>query len=152
MGDAIGVDGWTDCFAGVEATLAIAKDGNSFDFDGEERGDFEKGELGPLGIVSNKVESKRSLVGLTARAFCLIPSGTDDGEEDGFVAFFAIEEAIGTVGGREGESLLLYHSEAKATAFGSSKGLFFEAPLPRVLTIFVGLKKHKEIANKRKKK
>ena len=95
MGDATEVDGWADCFSGIEAALAIATEGDSFHFDGEERGDFDKGELGPLGKVSNEVESQRSLVGLTTLVFCLIPCGTDDGREDGFVASVVTEEATG---------------------------------------------------------
>ena len=85
-GDVTGVYGWANCFASVEATLAITIEGDSFDFDGEERGDFSKGELGPLGKVSAKVDSERSLRGLTALGFCLIPHGTGNGGEDSVMA------------------------------------------------------------------
>ena len=110
MGDATREEGWTDYFAGVVATFAGAER-DPIVFDGEERGDFGNGELGPLGKVSIEVESERSLVGLTARAFCLIPFGARGGE-DGFVVFVATKETTGSVGCGEGEDILLGHFEA----------------------------------------
>ena len=64
----------------------VAVEGDPIVFDGEDKGNFSNGELGPLRSVSREVESKRSLSGLTARAFCLIPFGARNGE-DVFVAF-----------------------------------------------------------------
>ena len=43
---------------------AAATKGDPFDFVEEHRGDFDNGELGPLGKVSTKDKSNVSLVGL----------------------------------------------------------------------------------------
>ena len=89
---ATGVD-LTCCSVDVAAALEVAIDGDPFVFDGEESGDFGNGELDPLGSVSREVKSKRSLVGLMACAFCLIPFGIGGGEV--VVASVATEEATG---------------------------------------------------------
>ena len=134
MGDATGEDGWANYFVGVVATPTIATEGDPIIFDGDDRGDFDNGEFGPLGNVSTEVESERSLSGLTARAFLLIPFGAGGGE-DGFVVCVAIDETTGSTGGEEGEDSLLCCFETEGVAFESLEGLFFEAPLSRVLPI-----------------
>ena len=128
------------CLASVVAAPDVAVEGDPIVFDAEDRGDFGNGELGPLGSVSREVESKRSLSGLIAWVFCLIPFEARGGEDD-FVVSVAIEETTRSAGGGKGESSLLGRFEAEVIAFGSSDGLFFEAPLPRVLTMAVGLNK-----------
>ena len=70
------------CLAGVAAAPNVAAEGDPIVFQGEDKGDFGNGELGPLGSVSREVESERSFNGLTARAFCLIPFGASSGEDD----------------------------------------------------------------------
>ena len=91
-----GVATWGDlvcCLAGVAAAPDVVAEGDPIIFDGEERGDFGNGELGPLEKVSREVESKRSLIGLMAQAFCLIPFGTGGGK--GFMASDTTERATG---------------------------------------------------------
>ena len=127
----------TCCFVGVAVASNVATDGNPFVCDGEESGDFDNRELGSLGNVSREVEFERSLVGLMARAFCVIPFGTGGGE--GFMAGIATKEATGgSTGGREGEGSLLCHFEAEAAAFGSSEDLFFDELPPQVFTMTLG--------------
>ena len=55
--------------AGVAVAPEVVLDGDAIVFEGDENGDFGRGELGPLGNVSSEVDSKRTLVGLEARAF-----------------------------------------------------------------------------------
>ena len=62
---------------GVVAAPEVVADRDPIVSNGEERGDFDNGEFGPLGNVSREVDSERSLVGLMARAFFLIPFGTE---------------------------------------------------------------------------
>ena len=69
------------CLADVAAAPDVAVEGDPIAFDGKERGDFDNRELDPLERVSREVESERSLVGLMARAFYLIPFRTGDGED-----------------------------------------------------------------------
>ena len=66
---ATGDEGWVGCFAGVATTPEVAPDEDPIVFKGDERGDFDRGELGPLGSVSSEVDSERSLVGLEAQDF-----------------------------------------------------------------------------------
>ena len=122
---------------GVAATPDVTAEGDPIIFDGEKRGCFGNGELGPLKRVFREVEFERSLVDLMARAFCLIPFGTGGGE--GFMAGIATKEATGgSTGGREGEGSLLCHFEAEAAAFGSSEDLFFDELPPQVFTMTLG--------------
>ena len=81
------------CLASLVATPDVAAEANPIVFNGDERGDFVNGDFGPLGRVSREVKSERSLVGLMAQAFCLIPFRIGGGE--GFVASIAIEETMG---------------------------------------------------------
>ena len=96
-----------------------------------------------MGSVSKEVEFERSFVGLTTRAFCLIPFGGCGGEND-FVASVAIGEAMGVARGGEGDGSLLGFFKVEVAALGSSEDLFFEAPPPRVLIMAASLKLSKE--------
>ena len=99
-----------------------------------------------------EVKSERSLVGLTTRAFCLIPFRACGGDKD-FMVSIATEEITGLAGGEEEEEGSLFDRfEAKAAGFGSSEGLFFEVPSLRVLTMAVNLKEHKETTKERTNK
>ena len=88
---ATGDDGWACCLASVTTALEVTPDVDLIVFEGDESGDFSRGELGPLRSVSSKVYSKRSSVSLVAQAFCLKPLGTGGGE--GFMASVATKEA-----------------------------------------------------------
>ena len=64
--DGVAIGGTLVCYlVGVAAALDVAAEGQSIAINGEDIGDFDKGELGPVGLVSREVESERSLSGLT---------------------------------------------------------------------------------------
>ena len=64
-GVAIGVDVLC-CLADVAAAPNVTAEGEPVVFDGEDRGDFDNGDMDLLGRMSSEVESVRSFNGLTA--------------------------------------------------------------------------------------
>ena len=78
MGVATGDVGWANGFAGVVSALVVATEGDPFDLVREPRGDFDNGELGPLGRVSAEDRLDASLVDLTALAFFFDPLGLEE--------------------------------------------------------------------------
>ena len=69
MGVVTGEVGRADGFTSVVSTLVVKIEGDPFDLAREPRGDFNGGELGPLGKVSAEDMSDASLVDLTTFAF-----------------------------------------------------------------------------------
>ena len=93
---------------------------------------------------------ERSLVGLMARAFLLIPIGTEG--EKGIVASVATEEATSWMNrGGDGKGSLLARFEAEVAAFGSSEDLFLVELPPWVVTI-VCRSRHNTMKPKREKR
>ena len=110
--------------AGVAATPEVASDEDPTVFDGDDRGDLGRGELGPLGSVPRDAESERSFDGLKVVAFCCTPFGMDSGV--GFMASVATEEATSSSAqSEEGESSFLGCFETEAKALESAPILFF---------------------------
>ena len=127
-------EGWPGCLVGVAAAPEVALDEDPIAFEGDESGDFNRGELRPLGSVSSEVDSEKSLVGLVAWAFCLLPLGTGGGQ--GFVASIATEEGTeGSARGEDGDDSLRCHFKAEEVAFESMSALFFYEPPPLVFAI-----------------
>ena len=85
--------------AGVATAPEVAPDEEPTIFDGNDRGDLGRRELGPLESFSRDVDSKTSFDGLEAFgpcplewAFCPMPFGM--GCRVGFVAFVATERPL----------------------------------------------------------
>ena len=72
-GVATGDEGWAGCLVDVAAAPEITPDGDPTVFDGDDKGDLGRGELGPLVSISREVDFERSFNGLEARAFCRTP-------------------------------------------------------------------------------
>ena len=51
-GVATGEENWSGCLVGDATTPKVATDGEPITFDGEERGDLDRGDLGWLGSIS----------------------------------------------------------------------------------------------------
>ena len=120
--------------ASVAIALGVASDEDPIIFYGKKSGDFDNWGLGPLGSVSREVESKRSFTGLTARAFFLVPFGTE-GEKGVMASVVTQETTRGSTRGEGGEGSLLARFEAEVVSFGSSEDLFLVELLLRVFTI-----------------
>ena len=65
-GVAIRDEGCASCLGGVPAATEVRPDEEPIVFDGDNRGDLGRGELGLLGSVSREVDSESSFNGLEA--------------------------------------------------------------------------------------
>ena len=121
MGVAIGDEGLASDFSDV------ATDGQATGLDGEPNGDFDNGELGPLGSVSVEDKSDASLVILTALPFFFNPLWISG--EGRPMTFIAIEAATGWVAeGGVGGVLLFARLDTITAALGAFSDLFMVAP------------------------
>ena len=115
--------GLVDGFTGVVLALVVATEGDPFDLAGEPKGDFNNGELRPLGRVSAEDRSDASLVGLTTLVFFFDSFGI--GGEEHVVASVATEETTGWLArGRVRGVSLLARFDVVAAAMGPLSDLF----------------------------
>ena len=146
MGGEIGVATGKEGLAGDFGDVAI--EGEPTSLAREPKGDFDNGELGPLGNVAAENKSDASFGQLKALAFFFDPLGI--GGEGSFVAFVATEEATGWVAG--GGVSLFACLDVVTVALGTLSDLFMEEALPRVRTVLLVWEKEKNKQRKNKEK